>query len=201
VDPAAARSNYARLADMGALGRYGFYEALDFTRSRLPDNEQVAIVRNFMAHHQGMSIVAIANVLHDGLMRSRFHHEPIIQASELLLQERIPRDIVIAHPRAEEVKASAAVNTDIPAVRRVVLSAAASVSAPITHLLSNGRYAVMLTGAKTLPATTGAHSSSCKTPRADRYGPPALSLSERAPSTMKSCSAKITPHSYDVTVR
>ncbi len=90
--------NYARLASMGATGRYGFYEALDFTRSRLPDGENVAIVRSFMAHHQGMTIVAIANALHDGRMRARFHREPMIQASELLLQERMPRDVAVAPP-------------------------------------------------------------------------------------------------------
>ena len=145
VDPHGAQRNYVRLAELGASGRYGFYEALDFTRSRLPDNEDVAIVRNFMAHHQGMTIVAIANALHDGQMRARFHREPMIRASELLLQERMPRDVAVAHPRAEEVKASAAeVGIEASTVRRLTASAG---GAPITHLLSNGRYAVMLSAA------------------------------------------------------
>lgn len=145
VDPQGARRNYACLAEMGARGRYGFYEALDFTRSRLPDNENVAIVRNFMAHHQGMTIVAIANTLHDGHMRARFHREPMIQACELLLQERMPRNVAVAHPRAEEVKASAVeAITEAPIVRRLRASAGGP---PITHLLSNGRYVVMLTAA------------------------------------------------------
>ena len=145
VDPHSARKNYARLAELGASGRYGFFEALDFTRSRLPEGEDVAIIHNFMAHHQGMTIVAIANALLDGQMRARFHREPMIQASELLLQERMPRDVAIAHPRAEEVKASAAVvGIQAPTVRRI---AASSISEPTTHLLSNGRYAVMLTAA------------------------------------------------------
>ena len=145
VDPHGARRNYTRLAEMGAAGRYGFYEALDFTRSRLPDNEDVAIVRSFMAHHQGMTIVAIANTLHDGQMRARFHREPMIQAGELLLQERMPRDVAVAHPRAEEVKASAVdARAQAPTVRRLTASAG---GAPTTHLLSNGRYTVMLTAA------------------------------------------------------
>ncbi|ENG6288186.1 glycosyl transferase, partial [Yersinia enterocolitica] len=55
IDPHGALQNYERLADMGALGRYGFYEALDFTRSRLPENQPVVMVRNYMAHHQGMT--------------------------------------------------------------------------------------------------------------------------------------------------
>jgi cyclic beta-1,2-glucan glucanotransferase len=145
VDPQGAHQNFTRLADMGALGRFGFFEALDFTRSRLPDNEDVAIVHSFMAHHQGMTIVAIANTLHDGQMRTRFHREPMIQACELLLQERMPRGVAIAHPRAEEVKSRAVeARTGVPAVRRL---AATADGAPITHLLSNGRYAVMLTAA------------------------------------------------------
>ncbi len=145
VDPRGARRNYARLAEMGAGGRYGFYEALDFTRSRLPDNEDFAIVRSFMAHHQGMTIVAIANTLHDGQMRARFHREPMIQASELLLQERMPHGVAVAHPRAEEVQLSAMeARAQAPTVRR--LTALAS-GAPTTHLLSNGRYTVMLTAA------------------------------------------------------
>ncbi len=143
VDPQGARRNYARLAAMQVRGRYGFYEALDFTRSRLPADEGVAIVRAFMAHHQGMTIVAIANALQDGRMRARFHREPMIKASELLLQERLPRDVVVAHPRAEAVKAPAAeAISEVPTVRRLTASAS---GAPMTHLLSNGRYAVMLT--------------------------------------------------------
>ena len=142
VDPHGAGANYARLAGMGALGRYGFHEALDFTRARLPDGEPMAIIRSFMAHHQGMTIVALANTLHDGEMRSRFHREPMIRASELLLQERVPRDVV-AHPaRAEETKAVSGAATEAPPVRRITLP---NGDPPATHLLSNGRYAVMLT--------------------------------------------------------
>jgi cyclic beta-1,2-glucan synthetase len=145
VDPQAAQLNFARLAKLGASGRYGFYEALDFTPSRLPEGEAVVIVRNFMAHHQGMTIVAIANTLLDGRMRARFHREPMIQASELLLQERMPRNVAVAHPRAEDVAASVVIGApEAPTVRRM---AASPDGAPITHLLSNGRYSVMLTSA------------------------------------------------------
>ncbi|MBK5356084.1 glycosyl transferase [Pseudomonas sp. TH41] len=145
IDPQAARRNYDRLAGMGAQGRYGFYEALDFTRSRLPDDENVVIVRCFMAHHQGMTIVAIANTLHDGRMRCRFHREPMIQACELLLQERVPRDVALAHPRAEEVTVSAAENRSETSTLRRIRAVAGG--APFTQLLSNGRYALMLTAA------------------------------------------------------
>jgi len=145
VDPEGARVNYAQLAQLGASGRFGFYEALDFTPSRLREDEDVAIVRSFMAHHQGMTIVAIANAVHNGRMRDRFHREPMIQACESLLQERVPRDLTVSHPRAEEVRTSA-MRTDRSGnnVRRY---AQLPPGPPHTHLLSNGRYTVMLTAA------------------------------------------------------
>jgi cyclic beta-1,2-glucan synthetase len=145
IDPDAAARNFVRLAALGARGRYGFYEAIDFTHTRLPEGAQVAIVRAFMAHHQGMTVVAIANALLDGKMRSRFHAEPNIQATELLLHERTPRDVAVAHPRAEEVKTAARVRSqELPAVRRLHSAHSAT---PEVHLLSNGRYTVMLTSA------------------------------------------------------
>jgi cyclic beta-1,2-glucan synthetase len=143
VDPQAATENFARLAEIGGRGRYGFYEAIDFTPVRLPEGQKLAIVRAYMAHHQGMTVVAIANALLDGIMRTRFHAEPMIQATELLLQERTPRDVAVAHPRAEEVGTSSSVEDLEPAVvRRLSNPHAAS---PSTHILSNGRYSVMLT--------------------------------------------------------
>nr|WP_246013456.1 glucoamylase family protein [Pigmentiphaga humi] len=146
VDPAAACINYAHLAALGGLGRHGFYEAFDFTPARVPEGRVVAVVRSYMAHHQGMTIVALANVLLDGGMRARFHREPMIHASELLLQERMPRDVVAEHPRAEEVRASHEdSHTPTPTVRR--MSSVQPGPAPVTHLLSNGRYSVMLTAA------------------------------------------------------
>ncbi len=143
IDAPAALRNFARFDALGARGRYGYYEALDFTDARRPEGARVAIVRSFMAHHQGMTIVAIANVLQDGRMRDRFHREPMIVASELLLQERVPRDVPAARPRAEEVKAPPAEQgSDAMAVRRY---AGPPPGPPVTHLLSNGRYSVMLT--------------------------------------------------------
>ena len=146
VDPRGAVRNFVRLAAAGGLGRFGFYEALDYTPSRLPAGERVAVVRAYMAHHQGMTVVAIANALLDGVMRARFHAEPTIQATELLLQERAPRQLAPTRARAEEVS-PAADSLELlsqPAVRRLVTPHDAT---PATHLLSNGRYTVMVTGA------------------------------------------------------
>ncbi len=142
IDPAAAVQNYATLAALGAQGRYGFYEAVDFTPTRLHADESHAMVRSFMAHHQGMTITAIANTLQNGRLRDRFHAEPMIQGVELLLQERIPRDVASAPPRATEVLVAAVEHHDAPAVRTFEDPAAET---PTAHLLSNGNYGVMLT--------------------------------------------------------
>ncbi len=145
IDPTAAVRNFRRLAAAGASGAYGFYEAVDYTAPRLPEAADLAVVRAYMAHHQGMVVVAIANALHDGAMRARFHAEPIVQATELLLQERTPRDVAVARPRSEEVQAVGDVREFIPPVERHFTSPHSAT--PRTHLLSNGRYAVMLTTA------------------------------------------------------
>ncbi len=105
VDPSAAAHNYRRLADLGARGAYGWYEALDYTRSRLPEGTKFAIVRAYMAHHQAMTLVSIANTLQNGQMRERFHAEPIVKASELLLQERMPREVALARLPPEQAAA------------------------------------------------------------------------------------------------
>ncbi len=79
LEPKAALHNFARLEQAGARGAYGFYEALDYTPSNLPENGRVAVVRSYMAHHQGMTLVALGNVVHDGLTRealSRPSHGP-----------------------------------------------------------------------------------------------------------------------------
>jgi cyclic beta-1,2-glucan synthetase len=145
IDPAAALQNFARLEKASGSGAYGFYEALDYTKTRLPEGENVAVVRTFLAHHQGMSLISIANLIHDGAMRARFHAEPMVVATELLLQERTPRDVLVARPRAEEVSAAAQVRELVPPVLRRFTSPHTAI--PRTHLLSNGRYAVMLTAA------------------------------------------------------
>ena len=145
VDPRAAVANLKRLAEIGAQGRYGFYEALDYTPARLPVGESVAIIHAFMAHHQGMTIVAIADALLDGAMRARFHAEPIIKATELLLQERMPRDVAATRLWAADVKSAAGARNVEPSGGRRFASA--QQATPATHLLSNGRYATMLTAA------------------------------------------------------
>lgn len=145
VDPSAALANFRRLETLGAKARYGFVEALDFTPARLPAGQAMVLVRNFMAHHQGMTIVAIANALQDGRMRTRFHREPMVQASELLLHERMPDGAPTERSTVDEAAASTVpASADASVLRRHLLPQAGP---PVTHILSNGSYSVMLTAA------------------------------------------------------
>ena len=146
AQPHAAIANFKRLDRAGAMGRYGYFDALDYTSSRLPVGRTVAIVRNFMAHHQGMTIVALANTVFGGIMCNRFHAEPLVKAAELLLQERMPR-LVTAAPAAAPDEAQSLTKVQMvnrPTGRHFDTP---HTPTPATHLLSNGRYTLMLTAA------------------------------------------------------
>lgn len=91
VDAAGAAKNLHRMKAMGWLGAYGFFEAADFTTSRLSEGKQYELVHCWMAHHQGMILLAVANVLCDSPMQRRFHAEPQVEAAERLLHEKFPR--------------------------------------------------------------------------------------------------------------
>ncbi len=91
VDAPASARNIAEMKRLGWTGSYGFYDACDFTPSRMVNGKSSEPVRCWMAHHQGMSLVAAASVLSDMAMQKRFHAEPRVAATERLLQEKIPR--------------------------------------------------------------------------------------------------------------
>ncbi|MDH5233591.1 MAG: carbohydrate-binding protein [Gemmatimonadota bacterium] len=103
VDPVRALQNLRALEALGALGPCGFYDALDYTR---PENGPgFAIVRSHMAHHVGMTLVALTNVLRQRRWQERFHADPMVCAAALLLDERVPSRLEYQRPqprRAEE---------------------------------------------------------------------------------------------------
>ena len=145
LQPAAAVENLRALRREGALSRYGFYEALDFTPERVKKGERCTIVHAYMAHHQGMSLISLNNLLNQNVMQHRFHSDARVQATELLLQERVPRGVPAAHPRAEEVLTGRVVRILTGLVTRAYDTA--DLPTPRTQLLSNGNYAVMITTA------------------------------------------------------
>jgi cyclic beta-1,2-glucan synthetase len=143
VSPAAAAQNFERLAALGLDGQYGFYEAIDYNPRRRDVDVDTAtdtttrpeIVRAYFAHHQGMSMVALANVILQDVFVARFHADPRIQATELLLQERVPREAILSEPRPAEA-ATTRPSLPVFASRRFVSPQTATVH---THFLSNGR--------------------------------------------------------------
>ena len=88
TDPAAVAENLRELKRLGMEGTYGFYEAVDFTPSRLNKNSMFSIVKSYMAHHQGMSLASLNNFFNRGILQKRFHSIPVIRSAELLLQEK-----------------------------------------------------------------------------------------------------------------
>lgn len=142
--PNAAAANLQRLYELGWLGSCGFYEAIDYTATRLPPGQSQAVVRSYMAHHQGMTLLALAHVLLDRPMQRRFEADPQVQSALLLLQERVPR--FTGRPASDPRLVDVREQTDVPAVPLRVFSRPDS-EAPAVQLLSNGRYQVMLTSA------------------------------------------------------
>jgi cyclic beta-1,2-glucan synthetase len=91
VDTNSAMENIHRMQELGWLGSYGFYEAADFTPSRVNSGSKFEIVRCWLTHHQGMSLMSVANMLCNGSAQRRFHSEPMVAATERLLHEKAPR--------------------------------------------------------------------------------------------------------------
>jgi cellobiose phosphorylase len=145
IEPVEACENLQRLAHQGRAGAYGFYEAVDHTPSRLPPGASSATIRSFMAHHQGMSLLALVNRLHGNPMPRRFMACPLLRAADLLLQERLPRTAagVFAEDLSSETSRTLAEEGE--AVMRVCTNP--TPPAPEVHLLSNGRYHVVVSSA------------------------------------------------------
>jgi cyclic beta-1,2-glucan synthetase len=145
VEPDAACRNLERLAAEGYEGGYGFYEAIDFTPSRLPRGASYAIVRQFMAHHQGMSLLSLGYLLLDRPMQRRFEADPMLRADELLLQERVPKTGVPLFPHVAETGATREDAAADEGTMRVFTDPDGAI--PEVTLLSNGRYHTVVTHA------------------------------------------------------
>jgi len=101
LQPQAVLENMAHLEQLNTFGRFGFYEAIDYTQTRLSAGEKYNSVQSYMAHHQGMILMAACNYLSDDVMVRRFHADEHIQSIELLLQEKIPLNPPIEYPHLE----------------------------------------------------------------------------------------------------
>jgi cyclic beta-1,2-glucan synthetase len=142
VSPQPACENLQAMEKLGFSGELGFFEAIDYTRTRVAREHSFAIVRSHMAHHQGMSLLALAHCLLKQPMQRRFLADPELQATELLLQERMPL-VGSFYPHASEASVDRDPNSELKGQLRVCTTPHTPI--PEVHLLSNGRYHVMVT--------------------------------------------------------
>jgi cyclic beta-1,2-glucan synthetase len=145
IDPARSARNLRRLADIGLLAELGFYESIDYTDrggGRHTSSEGI-IVRAYFAHHAGMTMVALANAVTGDRMIERFHADPRVRATELLLQERVPRRQPITEPRPLDETLVTPQGLSVP-LRRYKTPHTVF---PHTQFLSNGKYTVGVTNA------------------------------------------------------
>ncbi|MFH0985533.1 MAG: glucoamylase family protein [Candidatus Omnitrophota bacterium] len=143
VEPEKACENLERLSTEGSGGLYGLYEAIDYTPARLAPDETRAVVKSYMAHHQGMSLLSLAYVLLGRPMQRRFLAEPMFKSTELLLQEKIPT----AEPFLYDFEVTGMLRKF--GERETLLRVFTTPQTPVpeVHPLSNGRYHVMVTNA------------------------------------------------------
>ena len=145
VAPREACENLERLAAEGRAGVYGFYEAVDYTPSRLPPGQASVTLRSFMAHHQGMGLLALAYRVLDRPMQRRFLLCPLFRAADLLLQERVPHTAAKVLSEDLGLGESRRLAGEGESVMRIVTNPA--LQAPEVHLLSNGRYHAVVSSA------------------------------------------------------
>ncbi len=143
IRPRAVLANVARLEKMGMLGTYGLFEAVDMRPERAPDGRPFHVVRSYMAHHQGMLLVAIDNLLNDQVMVERFHADRQVETGELLLNERAPVTAPPEWPTAEHVESAATSTLDaLPALSPWSPDAQGR---PQASVIGNGRLSSLVT--------------------------------------------------------
>jgi len=144
VEPEKSCTNLQLLASEESTGIFGFYEAIDFTTSRMPREKLKVVIKSYMAHHQGMSLLALAYLLLDQPMQKRFESNPLFEATILLLQERIPKTGLFYLQASELSDPNKSSNIPEIPIRKF---SNPDLVIPEIQLLSNGRYSVMVTNA------------------------------------------------------
>ena len=141
IAPLESYANLVRLDSEGRNGPYGLYEAIDYTPSRLPRGQTSATVLQYMAHHQGMSLLALAKVLLGEPMQRRFRADLRLRAADLLLHERVPHLAGSVRLHEGDVEAAQRPPEEAEAPLRVLTSPR---TAGEVNVLSNGDYQVMV---------------------------------------------------------
>ncbi len=142
IDPKAVLKNIKDLEKAGAMGHFGFFESIDYTTSRLPVDQNKAVIKTYMAHHQGMIMVALANFLGPKSITNRVHKDPRIKSSELLLQEQIPQTKPIEKQKEMQIATRTKETTSVMVAPWRVRTDRPDKS---INVISNGRLRMMMT--------------------------------------------------------
>lgn len=134
--------NIKKLRDIGILGKYGLYEAIDYTPERILPFQEYSVIKSYMVHHLGMSLLSINNVLNDNILQKRFHSDVNIKATEELLGERVPTNVIISKENKEKITPLKPVVNEGGSCVRVIENI--DVNKPNVHILSNGKFSVVI---------------------------------------------------------
>lgn len=162
IFPKEVCKNLELLDKLGVQGDYGYYEAVDFQTPNNKSYKEHNVVKSFFAHHQGMSLIALSNYLNNNKMQERFHNEPIVRATDLVLEEKQPRFVIIRDDQKDIVKKDPIKKVQNNDVNRVVNITKPEY--PVAHILSNNHYNIMMT-------SDGSGLSSCENIAINRWRP------------------------------
>ncbi|OPA74262.1 glycosyl transferase family 36 [Paenibacillus selenitireducens] len=138
----AGMENLRQMEELGARGKYGYYEAIDFTSGRMPKGESCKVIRSFMAHHQGMSLLTLANLLLPTKMYDYFHQDKRVKAAELLLIERIPpRESVLDRELSAKARKAQPAPAHVGPIREF---SSADTPVPEVNVHSNGSFTTVV---------------------------------------------------------
>ena len=145
VKPKTALKNLIELEKLSMLGQFGFYESIDFTPGRiklLNNDKKYAIIKSYMVHHQGMSLVAMDNVINDNIMQKRFHNNVFVKSADILLQEKVPADVIYTKDNKEKVVPAKEIKVSNIDTDRIIKNI--GYERPNVHILTNGSYYTMI---------------------------------------------------------
>ena len=140
-EPQKVVSNLKELEKIGMLGEYGFYESVDYTPSRLKYSKKYEIVKSYMAHHQGLILLSINNLINKNILVKRFHQNPEIEAVDILLQERMPKEVILTKEKKEKIEKLKYIDYENYAQRVYT-----KITEPIsnTNLIANSEYSIFM---------------------------------------------------------
>ncbi|TVQ45060.1 MAG: glycosyltransferase 36 [Saprospirales bacterium] len=149
VNAKASIQNLKEIEKVGGFGLFGFYDAIDYTPSHFDSDVPFKVVKTYMVHHHGMSLIALDNFLNDWTINNNFHADPRIKSCELLLQERIPKGVPIKEPHPIDAELEPGEKTSVQYIAEHSGINELDASPPRLHTLSNGKFSAMITHAGT----------------------------------------------------